>query len=87
MKLQKKKLKANPPKFTIETKTGSWRAMRPVLDPDACTKCGICWMSCPEGAIKKTDTGFEIDLEYCKGCAICAKRCPIKAIKMVVEEK
>ncbi len=65
--------------------TGDWRTFRPVIK-EGCTKCGICWMYCPEGVIeRKEDGSFEIDLRYCKGCGICAKECPTKNIEMVRE--
>lgn len=67
--------------------TGDWRTFRPVIDQEGCNKCGICWMYCPEGTIKKNDDGtFEIDLIYCKGCGICAKECPTKNIEMKRED-
>ena len=65
-------------------KTGSWRTFVPVLDPDRCTKCLLCWVYCPEACISKD---LEIDLDYCKGCGICAEECPRDAITMVKEEK
>lgn len=86
-KKSEKKLGAIPLKLTSVNKTGSWRAMVPVVDVKKCVKCGRCWMQCPEGAVKKTKKGFEINLEYCKGCGICAEECPVKAIVMVVEKK
>jgi pyruvate ferredoxin oxidoreductase delta subunit len=65
-------------------KTGSWRTFVPVLDPDRCTKCLLCWVYCPEACISKD---LDIDLDYCKGCGICAEECPQDAIAMVKEEK
>jgi 2-oxoacid:acceptor oxidoreductase delta subunit (pyruvate/2-ketoisovalerate family) len=66
--------------------TGDWRTFKPVIDQENCNKCGICWMFCPEGVIKKKDDDcFEIDYIYCKGCGICAKECPTKNIKMIRE--
>lgn len=66
-------------------KTGDWRTFRPIIK-EGCTKCGICWMYCPEGVItRKEDGSFEIDLTYCKGCGICAKECPTNNIEMVRE--
>jgi len=63
--------------------TGDWRTFRPIINSKSCNKCGICWMYCPEGVIKRNDDGcFEIDLTYCKGCGICAKECPTKSIEM-----
>ncbi|MBD3351845.1 MAG: 4Fe-4S dicluster domain-containing protein [Candidatus Lokiarchaeota archaeon] len=68
--------------------TGNWRSFRPVLDKEKCTKCGICWLYCPEGTIKQGEDGYYvIDLTYCKGCGICAHECPVGAMEMVTEEE
>jgi 2-oxoacid:acceptor oxidoreductase delta subunit (pyruvate/2-ketoisovalerate family) len=73
-----------PIKGSMET-TGDWRTFRPKIK-ESCNKCGICWMYCPEGTIKKNDNGsFEIDLQYCKGCGICANECPTNNIEMIRE--
>ncbi|MFO7794850.1 MAG: 4Fe-4S binding protein [Promethearchaeia archaeon] len=67
--------------------TGDWRTFRPKIK-EGCTKCGICWLYCPEGVIKRKDDGsFEIELTYCKGCGICAKECPTNNIEMVRESE
>jgi 2-oxoacid:acceptor oxidoreductase delta subunit (pyruvate/2-ketoisovalerate family) len=71
-----------------EYETGSWRTFRPVRDEDKCTNCLLCWIYCPDSAIKVRDgkiAGY--DLDHCKGCGICAEVCPpkIKAITMVSE--
>ena len=56
---------------TSNLKTGAWRSMRPVVDFEKCTGCGICWSLCPEGCITKRDDGkFKMDMDYCKGCGI-----------------
>ncbi len=79
-----------PISFPIDAsigRTGDWRTFRPVIQ-EGCTKCGICWMYCPEGVIQKNeDDAFEIDYEYCKGCGICAKECPTNNIEMVRESE
>jgi pyruvate ferredoxin oxidoreductase delta subunit len=68
--------------------TGSFRSQRPILDAKLCTKCGMCWVYCPDAAIFINRDGlYEIDLRYCKGCGICAEVCATKAIKMVDEEE
>lgn len=68
--------------------TGDWRTFRPIIIEERCTKCGICWMYCPEGVIHKKDDGsFEIDYQYCKGCGICARECPTKNIEMKRESE
>ncbi|MFX0009483.1 MAG: 4Fe-4S binding protein [Candidatus Hermodarchaeota archaeon] len=67
--------------------TGEWRTFKPIIK-EGCNKCGICWMYCPEGTIKKKEDGsFEIDLQYCKGCGICAKECPTNNIEMIRESE
>lgn len=68
-------------------KTGNWRVMKPVVNKEKCKKCWICNEFCPEGCLKKTDDGPEIDYDYCKGCGICANECPFKAIEMKMEER
>lgn len=68
-------------------KTGSWRNIRPVLDPENCIQCGICWKFCPDAAILIVDEYPVIDYEYCKGCGLCAEECPKDCIIMVKEEK
>jgi pyruvate ferredoxin oxidoreductase delta subunit len=72
---------------TREVKTGTWRAFRPVIDYDKCTKCGWCWAFCPDGAISFEAEQYVIDYGYCKGCGICAEECPVKAINMEREEE
>ena len=67
-------------------KTGNWRALRPVYDRSKCVQCLLCWVHCPEPAIKRLeDDTIEIDYDYCKGCGICSNVCPTKAITMVRE--
>jgi 2-oxoacid:acceptor oxidoreductase delta subunit (pyruvate/2-ketoisovalerate family) len=70
-------------------RTGDWRTYRPVVDHANCSKCGFCYMYCPEGTILYNEvTGeYTVDLEYCKGCGICARHCPKKCIKMDLEHK
>ena len=68
--------------------TGDWRTFRPIIDQENCNKCGLCWIYCPEGSIKRNLEGsFEIDMVYCKGCGICAKECPTKNIEMKRESE
>lgn len=68
--------------------TGDWRTQRPTTDRQKCNKCGLCWLYCPDAAIKPLEDGhYEADLFYCKGCGICAKVCPKEAINMIEEEE
>jgi pyruvate ferredoxin oxidoreductase delta subunit len=69
-------------------RTGDWRSQRPILDKERCNKCGLCWLYCPDAAIKPLEDGYyEIDPFYCKGCGICAKVCAREAITMIEEEE
>jgi len=61
--------------------TGTWRVERPEIDYDVCTRCGLCALGCPEGAIALDTGGFPIiDYDHCKGCMICAQLCPLQGI-------
>lgn len=61
--------------------TGSWRLFRPVIDLNACTRCGICFALCPDGAISLDANGYPVvDYDNCKGCMICGHECPIHCI-------
>jgi len=80
--------KIDEPGNSVETKKDGWRVHKPEVDYDKCTKCGICAMFCPDGAIYKDKKGnYKWDYDYCKGCGICAQVCPVKAIIMKEEEK
>jgi pyruvate ferredoxin oxidoreductase gamma subunit len=65
--------------------TGAWRIVRPVIDCDRCTRCGLCAILCPDGAIALDAQRFPvIDYDHCKGCLICSEICPLHCI---AEEK
>jgi len=72
---------------TEGNETGDWRSQRPLLDSEKCNRCGLCWMYCPDNAIRPEQDSFKILYTYCKGCGICAKECPRGAISMVTEER
>lgn len=68
--------------------TGWWRVERPVIDPDICTRCGVCLVVCPDGAIALDAEGYPvIDYDHCKGCMICRQRCPLRAIELQRETR
>lgn len=68
--------------------TGDWRSSRPVFENSRCIKCGVCWMFCPDCAIRQRADGyFEADMDYCKGCGICSRECWPGAISMTEESK
>ena len=76
------------PGNAVTYRTGAWRSQRPETDTKKCIKCGLCYIFCPEGCIKRDEQGyFKADLYHCKGCGICAKECWPKAITMLEEEE
>jgi pyruvate ferredoxin oxidoreductase gamma subunit len=67
-------------------RTGSWRVFRPVIDLARCTRCWICFVRCPEGAITlDAEDAPAVDYEVCKGCLICVEECPPGVITSVRE--
>jgi pyruvate ferredoxin oxidoreductase gamma subunit len=63
-----------------ERKTGTWRQFRPVLHPDLCTRCWICFVRCPEAAISLDANEYPlVDYDECKGCLLCVHECPTHA--------
>lgn len=76
------------PGSSLRNKTGSWRALRPVIDKKKCISCGQCIKFCPDGCIKfDKNKKADVNYDYCKGDGICAQVCPAKAIHMETEEK
>ena len=81
------------PGSTLKNMTGDWRTEHPVIEQEACIRCGTCWTFCPDNCFFKIPTQDEkefklgINYGFCKGCGICAHECPVKCIKMVSEEK
>ena len=67
--------------------TGGWRTgLRPDVDLSKCINCLLCWLYCPDSAVKLDGTAFDgFDYDLCKGCEICAGVCPVEAIEMVPE--
>jgi len=67
--------------------TGGWRTgALPEAELAACVNCLLCWLYCPDSAVKLDGTTFDgFDLDYCKGCELCAEVCPTGAITMVEE--
>ena len=65
---------------------GDKRGNTPVWDKEKCTRCGLCYLFCPDGAIYRADDGFfEVALEKCKGCKICHSECMFGALSIEEE--
>ncbi|MGD0423656.1 MAG: 4Fe-4S binding protein [Candidatus Bathyarchaeia archaeon] len=73
-----------PPGFSRVNKRGATKTSKPIIDLGKCTKCGICWIFCPEGVISRVN--MAVDYDYCTGCGICAEECPLKVITMKRED-
>lgn len=73
------------PGEAVQPRTGSWRTgLKPEVDLSACVNCLLCWLYCPDSAVRVDDTTFVgFDDDYCKGCELCAAVCPTGAITMV----
>ena len=68
------------PNSAIRSVSG-WRTFRPVLRPDLCNGCWLCFANCPEGAITiKPDGKPAIYYPHCKGCLDCVEVCPTDAL-------
>jgi len=68
------------PNSAIRSMAG-WRTFRPVLRPDLCNGCWLCFANCPEGAIAiKPDGKPAIYYPHCKGCLDCVEVCPTHAL-------
>jgi pyruvate ferredoxin oxidoreductase gamma subunit len=68
------------PNSAIRSVAG-WRTFRPVLRPDLCNGCWLCFANCPEGAITiKPDGKPAIYYPHCKGCLDCVEVCPTDAL-------
>lgn len=77
-----------PGATSVAYRTGDWRQERPVLDLDRCVHCMLCWLYCPDSAIRAAGGRVvDIDYDHCKGCGVCAAVCPPRAsaIRMVPE--
>lgn len=66
----------------VDRHTGSWRLERPAINTSICTRCGLCQVVCPDGAISRDEHGYPvIDYDHCKGCMICRQVCPLDAVR------
>lgn len=66
-------------KGEVQEKTDYFGAKEAVIDPDLCTKCGICKDTCRFDSI---DDEFEMIPMKCEGCGACVLACPQKAIHL-----
>ena len=66
--------------------TGNWRTERPVIELAKCKRCFLCYLYCPEAAMRLDADNFpHVDYDHCKGCMICYEECPTDAIARRIE--
>ena len=53
-----------------------------VISP-ACTACGSCLSTCPEGSLSAHPGRPDVDSSTCTGCLACVEVCPTDAITWV----
>jgi 2-oxoacid:acceptor oxidoreductase delta subunit (pyruvate/2-ketoisovalerate family) len=70
-----------------QPRTGGWRTgTRPEIELSRCIDCLLCWLYCPDSAIRLDGTTIAgIDHDHCKGCELCAAVCPVGAVELVAE--
>ena len=67
-------------------RTGSWRVERPEIELAKCKRCFLCFLYCPDTAIRLDADNFpHVDYEHCKGCMICYEECPTDAVTRRLE--
>ena len=54
--------------------------MRPVVDEESCTHCGLCAELCEFNALAVLPNQVMIFNELCHGCGLCSIACPVNAI-------
>ncbi|HXV48953.1 MAG TPA: 2-oxoacid:acceptor oxidoreductase family protein [Candidatus Binatia bacterium] len=66
--------------------TGNWRTERPEIELAKCKRCFLCYLYCPEAAMRLDAENFpHVDYDHCKGCMICYEECPTEAISRRME--
>jgi 2-oxoacid:acceptor oxidoreductase delta subunit (pyruvate/2-ketoisovalerate family) len=76
------------PDTSPRPRTGGWRTgVKPEIRLERCIDCLLCWLYCPDSAIRLDGTAFAgFDYDVCKGCEVCAEVCPTDAIEMVADD-
>ncbi|HLI38289.1 MAG TPA: 4Fe-4S dicluster-binding protein, partial [Streptosporangiaceae bacterium] len=63
------------------------RTARPLVKFDACVKCQICYVVCPDECFIPTPAGhYDVNYGHCCGCGICADACPVDGCIEMVDE-
>jgi len=60
-----------------------------IIDPDLCTGCKICVLSCPMDVIRMEEIEKKATIKYLEDCTVCgwcAEDCPEDAIIITLEK-
>jgi NAD-dependent dihydropyrimidine dehydrogenase PreA subunit len=60
---------------------GNFAEVKAYIDPEKCTKCGVCQESCPVGCIQYEKIPF-IDNKKCIQCFCCHELCPNQVVEV-----
>ena len=67
----------------IDKRTDFWGGGKAVIDPERCSRCGLCRDVCRFAAI---DEEFQVDAIACEGCGVCVDLCPEQAIDFPIQK-
>ncbi len=62
-----------------------WNVLKVRIDPERCTKCGLCSQNCPTQARPYPNEQWKAT--ECVGCQTCAAICPTAAVRLPFEAK
>ncbi len=54
------------------------------INPEKCTGCGSCYLSCPEDAVDRINSFVtQVNTKRCTLCLVCMDYCPNQALEEI----